>query len=76
MVRPFNVTRPNFRAESVLDLPAHTIFKSRTEVGDQLVIECDEAKKYPKPEPAEIPEVQLTSSAAAPEAGSRKQIVM
>jgi hypothetical protein len=29
----------------VLELPAHSIFKSRTEVGDQLVIERYEAKK-------------------------------
>jgi uncharacterized membrane protein (UPF0127 family) len=39
LVRPFKITRPNFRAESVIELPAHTIFKSRTEIGDQLVIE-------------------------------------
>jgi hypothetical protein len=45
LVRPFKITRPNFRAESVLELPAHTIFRSRTEVGDQLVIERYEAKK-------------------------------
>ena len=45
LVRPFKITRPNFRAESVLELPAHTIFKSRTELGDQLVIERYEAKK-------------------------------
>jgi uncharacterized protein len=44
LLRPFKITRPNFRAESVLELPAHTIFKSRTEVGDQLVIERYEAK--------------------------------
>src|SRR5205807_8038338 len=39
LVRPFKITRPNFRAESVLELPSHSIFRSRTEVGDQLVIE-------------------------------------
>ena len=54
LVRPFRVTRPVFRAESVLELPAHAIFKSRTEVGDQLVIERYEAKQpavplLPKP---------------------------
>ena len=78
MVRPFKITRPNFRAESVLELPAHTIFKSRTEVGDQLVIERYEAKKCPRPEPAAVPEVQLASSAAmsAPKAENRKQVVM
>jgi len=45
LVRPFKITRPNFRAESVIELPAHTIFKSRTEVGDQLLIERYEARK-------------------------------
>ena len=44
LVRPFRVTRPVFRAESVLELPAHAVFRSRTEVGDQLVIERYEAK--------------------------------
>jgi len=39
LVRPFSITLPNFRAESVLELPAHTIFRSHTELGDQLVIE-------------------------------------
>src|ERR1700675_1452206 len=28
LVRPFRVTRPIFRADSVLELPAHSIFKS------------------------------------------------
>jgi uncharacterized protein len=45
LIRPFRITWPNLRAESVLELPAHAIFKSRTEVGDQLVIERYEAKK-------------------------------
>ena len=48
LVRPFKITRPNFRAESVLEVPAHTVFKSRTEVGDQLVIERYEARKPTK----------------------------
>jgi hypothetical protein len=43
LVRPFSLTRPNFRAESVIELPAHCIFRSRTEVGDQLLIERHEA---------------------------------
>jgi len=38
MVRPFSITSLNFSAESVLELPAHTIFKSRTEIGDELQI--------------------------------------
>jgi uncharacterized protein len=39
LLRPFSVTSPNFRAESVLELPIHTIIGSKTEIGDQLVIE-------------------------------------
>jgi uncharacterized protein len=45
LLRPFRMTRPIFRAESVLELPAHAIIKSRTEIGDQLVIERYEARK-------------------------------
>jgi uncharacterized membrane protein (UPF0127 family) len=45
LVRPFTVTLPNFRAESVLELPAHSIFCSRTQIGDQLMIEPYEAKE-------------------------------
>ena len=54
LVRPFKITRPNFRAESVLELPAHTIFKSRTEVGDQLVIERYESKKSTEAVPVQL----------------------
>lgn len=50
LVRPFRVTRPIFRAESVLELPAHAIFRSRTEVGDQLVIERYEARQPTAPD--------------------------
>jgi uncharacterized protein len=52
LVRPFRVVMPKLRAESVIELPAHTIFRSRTEIGDQLVIERYEAKKIPKPDGA------------------------
>ena len=45
LVRPFTITRPNFRAESVLELPAHSIFRSRTQIGDQLLIDRYEARK-------------------------------
>src|SRR5215470_2426661 len=44
MVRPFRVTWPEGKAESVLELPAHTIFRSRTQIGDQLLIERYERK--------------------------------
>lgn len=49
LVRPFKITKPNFKAESVLELPAHTIFRSRTQIGDELLIERYEAKKGPRP---------------------------
>ena len=45
MVKPFRVILPKRRAESVIELPAHTIFQSRTQVGDQLMIDRYEAKK-------------------------------
>jgi uncharacterized membrane protein (UPF0127 family) len=47
LLKPFRIVWPHLRAESVIELPAHTIFKSRTEVGDQLVIDRYEPKKVP-----------------------------
>jgi uncharacterized membrane protein (UPF0127 family) len=64
LIRPFRITWPNLRAESVLELPAHTIFKSRTEVGDQLVIERYEAKK---PVDGAVAEVAEFAPRSAPE---------
>ena len=52
LVRPFRITWPERHAESVLELPAHTIFRSRTQIGDQLLIERYEARK---PVPSVIP---------------------
>jgi uncharacterized membrane protein (UPF0127 family) len=49
LVKPFRIILPKLRAESVIELPAHTIFRSRTEVGDELVIDRYEAKKIPQP---------------------------
>ena len=66
MVRPFRVVWPKLRAESVLELPAHTIYRSRTEVGDQLVIDRYEAKKMPemtsKAAIAELPNTEAVGS--------------
>jgi uncharacterized membrane protein (UPF0127 family) len=45
LVPPFTITRPNFRAETVLELPAHSILRSRTQMGDQLLIDRYEARK-------------------------------
>jgi uncharacterized membrane protein (UPF0127 family) len=49
LVRPFSVIGPNFRAESVIELPAHSILKSRTEVGDQMLIERYEVRQAATP---------------------------
>jgi uncharacterized membrane protein (UPF0127 family) len=43
MVKPFRVILPKARAESLIELPSHTIFRSRTEIGDELVIDRYEA---------------------------------
>lgn len=48
MVKPFRVILPKRHAESVFELPAHTIFRSRTEVGDQLVVERYETNRSPE----------------------------
>jgi|SRR5579862_77473 len=48
LVKPFRIILPKLRAESVIELPAHTIFRSRTEVGDELIIDRYEARRMPK----------------------------
>jgi len=53
LVRPFRITLPEHKAESVLELPAHSIFRSRTQIGDQLVIDRYEAKRPPKSGPTD-----------------------
>lgn len=59
LLRPFSITSLNLQAESVLELPAHTIIKSRTEIGDQLVVSShesaltDEMNLAEKPSPVE-----------------------
>jgi len=35
-IRPYRITFPNFKAWSVFELPADTISRSRTEIGDEL----------------------------------------
>jgi len=37
-VRPFRISKVSFKAESVLELPVHTLFRTETRVGDQLEI--------------------------------------
>ena len=43
MMRPFSITGLYMDAESALELPSHSIFKSRTEIGDELVISSVDA---------------------------------
>ena len=37
-VRPFRISKVSFKADSVLELPVQTVFRSETRVGDQLEI--------------------------------------
>jgi uncharacterized membrane protein (UPF0127 family) len=37
-VRPFRISKVILKADSVLELPPHTVFKTRTHVGDLLEI--------------------------------------
>lgn len=37
-VRPFRISKVSLKAMSVLELPPHTIYRSRTQVGDQMEI--------------------------------------
>jgi uncharacterized protein len=37
-IRPFSISKVILKADSVLELPPHTVFRSRTHVGDQLEI--------------------------------------
>lgn len=60
LVRPFRILWPKRHAESVIELPAHTIFRSRTEVGDQLMIERYEARKLPRKQSSPEAEIQLS----------------
>ena len=52
VVHPFSMTGLYLSAESALELPPHTIFKSRTEVGDELMISRFDSLQSV---PAEIP---------------------
>lgn len=71
MVRPFRIVLPKLRAESVIELPAHTIFRSRTEVGDELVIGRYESKEVPKPMAAAV----ATSATGTDRRGIRSQSI-
>lgn len=65
LLRPFRVTMPNPKAESVLELPAHAIFRSRTQIGDQLLIERYEARKPTRADDIELSRPEPSSDLAA-----------
>lgn len=58
-VRPFRISKVSLKAMSVLEVPAHTIYRSRTQVGDKL-----EIARLHKKEQQELP--LETSFAATP----------
>ena len=74
LVRPFRITLPERGAESVLELPAHSIFRSRTQIGDQLHIDRYEARK-PSSRFLEQPVDQGDSQIGAGEFDPRRQVV-
>jgi len=47
-VRPFRVSKVTLRAVSVLELPAHTIYRTGTKVGDRLEISSSQAAQTVK----------------------------
>lgn len=49
LVRPFRISRVSLKANSVLELPAHTIYRTGTKIGD--VLEISSLKVVPRPEP-------------------------
>ncbi len=56
-VRPFRISKVILKADSVLELPPHTIFRTRTHVGDLLEIgplpTPAKSRTEPAPEPSE-----------------------
>ena len=68
LVRPFRVTWPEGKAESVLELPAHTIFRSRTQIGDQLLIERYERR------PAKVDNSALADVESAADGGTSRKV--
>jgi uncharacterized membrane protein (UPF0127 family) len=57
-VRPFRISRVSLKASSVLELPAHTVYRTGTQIGD--VLEISSLKVVP----AEAPQVGALSMAA------------
>jgi hypothetical protein len=45
VVRPFRISRVSLKTDSVLELPAHTIYRTGTRVGDELEISSSSAPR-------------------------------
>lgn len=65
-VRPFRISNVSLKATSVLELPAHTIYHSRTQIGDRL-----EIARMKRQAPAAEAEVLKISPSVAPEPAGR-----
>ena len=59
-VRPFRISKVVLKADSVLELPPHTVFRTRTHVGDML-----EIGPLPKPSQASSVATHATLNGAA-----------
>jgi uncharacterized membrane protein (UPF0127 family) len=53
-VRPFRISRVSLKANSVLELPAHTIYRTGTQIGDVLEISSLKVASSPAPEIARL----------------------
>jgi len=60
LLRPFSITGLNLQADSVIELPAHTIFKSRTEIGDALVVSSHESALTANRNPSGVQDFEST----------------
>ena len=72
LVRPFTIVWPKWHAESVIELPAHTIFKSRTEVGDELMIDRYAARATITSQSPSDTKVAFESSVSLPVSGGER----
>jgi hypothetical protein len=53
-LRPFRISKVSFKAASVLELPPHTLYRSKTQVGDRLEIAMLHCETPPSAAPAKF----------------------
>jgi hypothetical protein len=53
-LRPFRISKVSFKASSVLELPPHTLYRSKTQVGDRLEIAALQCETPPPAPPAKF----------------------